>query len=31
MWLEQVGFYVGCPVIIQIEQGKLVVEIDLLL
>ena len=28
-WLEQFGFYVGCPVIINIEQGKLVVEIDL--
>ena len=28
-WLEQFGFYVGCPVIVKIEQGKLVVEIDL--
>ena len=28
-WLEQIGFYVGCPVIIKIEQGKLVVELDL--
>ncbi|MCX8747730.1 SymE family type I addiction module toxin [Snodgrassella sp. B3800] len=28
-WLEQIGFYVGCPVIIKIEQGKLIVEIDL--
>ncbi|QYN47090.1 type I toxin-antitoxin system SymE family toxin [Gilliamella sp. ESL0405] len=26
-WLEQIGFYVGCPVIIKIEQGKLVVEL----
>ncbi|WP_430876408.1 SymE family type I addiction module toxin [Gilliamella sp. G0441] len=26
--LELIGFYVGCPVIIKIEQGKLVVEID---
>ena len=31
VWLKRVGFYVGCPDIIQIEQGKLVVEIDLLL
>ncbi|OCG23812.1 hypothetical protein A9G11_05110 [Gilliamella sp. wkB108] len=29
-WLEQFGFYVGCPVIIKIEQGKLVIEPDLL-
>ncbi|OCL27433.1 hypothetical protein A9G03_02070, partial [Gilliamella sp. wkB171] len=28
-WLEQFGFYVGCPVIIKIEQGKLIVELDL--
>ncbi|MCX8575139.1 MULTISPECIES: SymE family type I addiction module toxin [unclassified Gilliamella] len=28
-WLEQFGFYVGCPVIIKIEQGKLMIEIDL--
>ncbi|MCX8582408.1 MULTISPECIES: SymE family type I addiction module toxin [unclassified Gilliamella] len=21
-WLEQIGYYVGCPVIINIEQGK---------
>ncbi|MBX4134282.1 SymE family type I addiction module toxin [Frischella sp. Ac48] len=28
-WLEQIGFYVGCPVIIKIEQGKLIVELDL--
>ncbi|WP_141671507.1 SymE family type I addiction module toxin [Gilliamella apicola] len=28
-WLEQFGFYVGCPVVIKIEQGKLVIEIDL--
>ncbi|QYN47085.1 SymE family type I addiction module toxin [Gilliamella sp. ESL0405] len=28
-WLKQIGFYVGCPVIIKIEQGKLVVELDL--
>ena len=27
-WLEQFGFYVGCPVIIQIEQGKSVLEIE---
>jgi len=26
-WLEQFGFYVGCPVIIQIEQGKLVIKL----
>ncbi|QYN45508.1 type I toxin-antitoxin system SymE family toxin [Gilliamella sp. ESL0441] len=26
-WLEQFGFYVGYPVIIKIEQGKLVVEL----
>ncbi|MCX8740041.1 type I toxin-antitoxin system SymE family toxin [Gilliamella sp. B2824] len=25
-WLEQFGFYVGCPVIIKIEQGKLIIE-----
>ena len=29
-WLEQIGFYVGCPVIIKIEQGKLIIELDLL-
>lgn len=28
-WLEQIGFYVGCPVIIKTEQGKLLVELDL--
>ncbi|WP_442903469.1 SymE family type I addiction module toxin [Gilliamella sp. wkB112] len=28
-WLEQIGFYVGGPVIIKIEQGKLLIEIDL--
>ena len=28
-WLEQIGFYVGCPVIIKIEQDKLIVELDL--
>ncbi|MCX8738644.1 SymE family type I addiction module toxin [Gilliamella sp. B2824] len=28
-WLEQIRFYVGCPVIIKIKQGKLVIEIDL--
>ncbi|MBI0006071.1 type I toxin-antitoxin system SymE family toxin [Gilliamella sp. W8126] len=28
-WLEQIGFYVGSPVIIKIEQGKLIIEIDL--
>ncbi|PIT41691.1 hypothetical protein BHC43_00525 [Snodgrassella alvi] len=27
-WLEQIGFYVGCPVIIQIEQGKLIIELE---
>ncbi|NUF26963.1 SymE family type I addiction module toxin [Gilliamella sp. ESL0254] len=27
--LEQFGFYVSSPVIIKIEQGKLIVEIDL--
>ncbi|WP_416380089.1 MULTISPECIES: SymE family type I addiction module toxin [unclassified Gilliamella] len=26
-WLEQIGFYVGCPVIIKTEQGKLIVEL----
>ena len=26
-WLEQIGFYVGCPVIIKIEQGKLIVQL----
>ncbi|MCX8670885.1 SymE family type I addiction module toxin [Gilliamella sp. B2865] len=26
-WLEQIGFYVGCPVIINIEQGKLIIEL----
>ena len=26
-WLEQFGFYVGRPVIVKIEQGKLVVEL----
>ncbi|WP_430876014.1 SymE family type I addiction module toxin [Gilliamella sp. G0441] len=26
-WLEQIGFYVGCPVIIKMEQCKLVVEL----
>ena len=26
-WLEQIGFYVGCPVIIKIEQGKLIIEL----
>ncbi|MBX4134231.1 SymE family type I addiction module toxin [Frischella sp. Ac48] len=29
MWLEQMGFYMGSPVIIKIEQGKLIVELDL--
>ncbi|WP_416379965.1 MULTISPECIES: SymE family type I addiction module toxin [unclassified Gilliamella] len=28
-WLEQIGFYVGRSVIIQIKQGKLIVELDL--
>ena len=28
-WLEQIGFYVGSFVIIQIKQGKLIVELDL--
>ena len=28
-WLEQIGFYVGCPFIIQIKQGKLIIELDL--
>ena len=27
-WLEQIGFYVGCPVIIKIEQGKLIIELE---
>ena len=26
-WLEQIGIYVGCPVIIKIEQGKLIIEL----
>ncbi|WP_081298595.1 SymE family type I addiction module toxin [Gilliamella apicola] len=26
-WLEQIGFYVGSPVIIRIEQGKLIIEL----
>ncbi|WP_370632187.1 hypothetical protein [Gilliamella sp. ESL0441] len=25
--MEQIGFYVGCPVIIKIEQGKLIVQL----
>ncbi|WP_416380489.1 hypothetical protein [Gilliamella sp. B2865] len=25
--MEQIGFYVGCPVIINIEQGKLIIEL----
>ncbi|WP_370632188.1 hypothetical protein [Gilliamella sp. ESL0441] len=25
--MEQFGFYVGCPVIIKIEQGKLIIEL----
>ncbi|WP_363317438.1 SymE family type I addiction module toxin [uncultured Gilliamella sp.] len=29
-WLVQFGFYIGCPAIIKIEQGKLMVEPDLL-
>ncbi|MCX8670866.1 SymE family type I addiction module toxin [Gilliamella sp. B2865] len=28
-WLEQIRFYTGSLVIIKIEQGKLVVELDL--
>ena len=28
-WLEQIKFYTGSLVIIKVEQGKLVVEIDL--
>ncbi|MBX4134285.1 SymE family type I addiction module toxin [Frischella sp. Ac48] len=28
-WLEQFGFYVDCPVVIKIEQGRLIVELDL--
>ena len=28
-WLEQVGFYVSSPVIIKIEQSKLIEELDL--
>ncbi|WP_416379837.1 MULTISPECIES: SymE family type I addiction module toxin [unclassified Gilliamella] len=27
-WLVQFGFYVGCPVIIKIEQGKLIIELE---
>ncbi|OCL15850.1 SymE family type I addiction module toxin [Gilliamella sp. wkB171] len=30
-WLEQIGFYVGCPVIIKIELGKLIVGLDLMI
>lgn len=26
-WLEKIGCYVGCPVIIKIEQGKLIIEL----
>ncbi|WP_370633748.1 SymE family type I addiction module toxin [Frischella sp. Ac48] len=26
-WLEQIGGYVGYPVIVKIEQGKLIVEL----
>ncbi|MCX8670898.1 SymE family type I addiction module toxin [Gilliamella sp. B2865] len=26
-WLEQIGFYEGSPVIIKIEQGKLIIEL----
>ncbi|WP_416381290.1 SymE family type I addiction module toxin [Gilliamella sp. B2838] len=26
-WLEQFGFYTGQPVIIKIEQGKLIIEL----
>lgn len=26
-WLEQFGFYVGCPVIIKIERSKLIIEL----
>ncbi|WP_370632177.1 SymE family type I addiction module toxin [Gilliamella sp. ESL0441] len=28
-WLEQFGFYVGCTVIIKIEESKLMIKIDL--
>ncbi|MCX8595571.1 MULTISPECIES: SymE family type I addiction module toxin [unclassified Gilliamella] len=26
-WLKQIDFYVGCLVIIKIEQGKLIIEL----
>ncbi|MCX8745356.1 SymE family type I addiction module toxin [Snodgrassella sp. B3882] len=25
-WLEQIGFYAGRPVIIKVEQNKLIIE-----
>ena len=30
-WLEQIEIYVGCPVIIKIEQGKLIIELAMLI
>ncbi|PHI29884.1 SymE family type I addiction module toxin [Budvicia aquatica] len=26
-WLEQIGFYAGLPVVIKIEQNKLIIEL----
>ncbi|AKJ42457.1 SymE family type I addiction module toxin [Pragia fontium] len=26
-WLEQIGFYAGQPVIIKVEQNKLIIEL----
>lgn len=26
-WLEQIGFYAGLPVIIKVEQNKLIIEL----
>ncbi|WP_198186401.1 SymE family type I addiction module toxin [Snodgrassella sp. M0351] len=26
-WLEQIGFYVGCTVIIKVKQNKLIIKL----
>ncbi|WP_081298569.1 SymE family type I addiction module toxin [Gilliamella apicola] len=26
-WLEQIGFYAGLPVVIKVEQNKLIIEL----
>ena len=26
-WLEQIGFYAGLPVIVKVEQNKLIIEL----